>query len=361
MKPKSTRINKRAKQAIDESLPLEIIHAGDFHVGSCRSAFNYLERHRLMFQGIIDLVIERKKHANVVVALAGDMLDRKTITEEERNLLLWFIIQLVHLKVHIVVINGNHDYYNEDGITMIHPLHLMQSLCPKLLHVVVDNADVVNIPELDVSFLCVPCQQDLTTKKLRKTLSKLDQRSTCSRRYGLVHEAINGSIANDNHKMKNNCDIPDHELDGILCGDIHRMQQIGKKAWYCGSPLQVKSDEDLEKGVLLWKAGVDDPKQIVLKNVPKIIKVTSVKELRKLEGTQHTVKYVGEKRVESDAVNVSIQPNLKVLEKKRKIVDCVEEITNDVSADLGAWLKSSGLSDDEIEEAVGMVDAELTK
>lgn len=342
----------------------EIVHTGDLHTGACRFAYDYLKRHAAVFKGILEYVRARL-HAgkNVIVVIAGDLLDRKTITEDERNIALRFVVSLVKLKVHVVVINGNHDFYNEDGVTMIHPLHIMQSLCPKYLHVVTTNPDVVNIKELDVSFVCIPCQQDLTTKKLLGLVTAQLPKASCSRRYGVVHEAINGSIASDNHVMKTGCDLPDIGLDGILLGDIHKAQRIGKSAWYCGSPLQVKSNEDPYKGFLLWKSGVEDPELVILKNVPRIITVTSEKQLRKYENTKHTVKYVGKKRVESEAVNVSIQRNLKSMVQKmnKKIADKVLDVTNNVTDGLEDWLKHKGAEPDDIEEALGIVENELTK
>jgi DNA repair exonuclease SbcCD nuclease subunit len=247
-----------------------------------------------MLQAFIDIAREKSESGiNVIVALGGDLADRKNMLEEERDLIIWFVVELVRLGIHVVVINGNHDYYNEDGLTMIHPLHTMQLLCPKKLHVVVDRPGIVDIKELDVSFLCIPCQQDLTTKSLRKLLEKMSAKAKCSRRYGLVHEAINGSIANDNHKMSTKCDIPKHDLDGILLNDIHRYQKVGRAAWYSGSPLQVKSNEDLDKGILVWRSGITDPERVLLDTVPKIIQVDSEKALRKLEGTKHSVTYTG--------------------------------------------------------------------
>lgn len=347
-----------------QSPDFEIVHTGDLHTGACRFAYDYLNRHAKAFKGITAYVRKRKQAGvNVIVVIAGDLLDRKTITEDERNLALGFVVGLVKLGVHVVVINGNHDFYNEDGVTMIHPLHIMQSLCPKYLHVVTDNPDVVNLCDLDVSFVCVPCQQDLTTTKLMKLISGQLSKVECTRRYGVVHEAINGSLASDNHVMKTSCDLPDTGLDGILLGDIHKAQRIGKSAWYCGSPLQIKSNEDPYKGFLVWKSGVEDPELVILKHVPRIITVTSEKALRKYEGTKHTVKYVGKKRVESEAVNVSIQRNLKSMVQKmnKKISQTVVEVTNNVTEGLEDWLKRKGAEADEVEEALGIVEEELTK
>ena len=345
-----------------KSASFEIVHTGDIHVGACRSVFDYLNRHKTALQEIIDLVAAKVAAGiNVAVALGGDLADRKNMSEEERDLIMWFVVELVRLGVHVIIINGNHDFYNEDGLTMIHPLHTMQKLCPKKLHVVVDNPDVVDIPELDLSFLCIPCHLDLTTKRLRNMLDKLEKKAKCRYRYGLVHEAINGSIANDNHKMSTKCDIPETKLDGILLNDIHRCQRVGRAAWYSGSPLQIKSNEDPEKGVLVWKCGIEDPELVLLRSVPKIIEVKTEKMLRKLEGTKHSVTYVGKKRIESDAVNVRMQPNLKTIQKKIDVTDAVAEVSENVVEGLGDALKADGLTDEEIVEALGMVEMELTK
>jgi DNA repair exonuclease SbcCD nuclease subunit len=204
-----------------------------------------------MFNAIADIVIGYDADLKIFV-MAGDVADRKNISEEERNLFLSFITRLALAGIKIVVINGNHDFYTE-SLTLLEPLKFLAALNSNI-HVVL--GDPARITINGIGFGCVPCQQDLKTSELEAIAKRLHSQAPCKRFYMVVHEAVFGAV---NHKRtwKAKSDkylrIPDLDfVTGWMLGDIHERQQITSNAWYSGSPIQVKSDENPSNGILQW-------------------------------------------------------------------------------------------------------------
>lgn len=233
------------------SLPA-LFHTGDLHDGAYRFIVDHLERCREMFNAIFDKVISHPNPKKILV-VGGDVYDRKNITEEERNLFLDFITRLLINGVHVIVINGNHDYYVEGGLTLLEPLRFIARL-NKNLHVVLDKPGRVDV--LGLSFGCVPCQQNLNTDALAIIAKRLYKEKPSETFYMVVHEAVRGAV---NHrgtwkaKTDKYLQIPNLSfVTGWLLADIHKRQRIAENAYYCGSPIQIKSDEDPRGGILEW-------------------------------------------------------------------------------------------------------------
>lgn len=340
---------------------IELFHTGDLHFGACRRVHEYMHRIDCVCEGIL-AVVDASKAKHKVVVVAGDLMDGKHPTEEERCRALRFVLDLVHRRIHVVMTNGNHDFVNEDGVTMLDIFIQIQRLESKYLHIVTNNPGVVDIQGIEASFLCVPCRQNLTTSKLKKILSGLKSKAKHKLCYGVVHEAINGSISSDTHTMKTDCDAP--EIDGIrglMLGDIHKCQKVGNRAWYCGSPYQTKFNEDKHKGLLVWRPENDDPELVLLRGVPKLIETSDAKELKKYENTKHTVHYVGTEHPEIDSPNITVHPNLKLVRESTTVARVVEETRHSALLGLKEHLKHDGLSEDEIEEGYADAEKELAR
>jgi DNA repair exonuclease SbcCD nuclease subunit len=284
-----------------------LFHVADLHIGGFRFAHDYITRTTTALDAIVSLV-RKHKSKNKIVVVAGDLVDRSDLHEIERLLAEKFVVDLLEAGAIVIEIEGNHDYFDESGLSMLHTFQQLQRLHPKRLFVVTGNPQVIDLDNVGLSFVCVPCKQNLTTKKLRGILSEHQSKARYRKRcYGVVHEAINGCLGSDLHVMQTKCDLPEHNLKGLLMGDLHKCQKIGTRSWYCGSPLQTRYEEDPEKGVLIWTPDSDDPDLVLLQGIPKLIKVTSKKEVSKLAGTKHSVQYVGSERIECDASNVRVR------------------------------------------------------
>lgn len=342
------------------SKDLASFHIADLHIGSCRSIHKYLDRTRTMCSSIQE-VVARHDVKNKVLVIAGDLLDGKTPTEEERRIALDFVLWFAARKIHVVLINGNHDYFDEQGTTMIDMFHSIKAVEKKYLHVVTNDPAVVDLDEYGVSYLCVPCRQNLTTKKLQKIIenlySKAHNQDCC---YGVVHEALSGSMANAKHVMKTECGIPViKSVKGIMLGDIHLRQKLSDGVWYCGSPIMTKFNDSKDKGMLVWYPKQVDPEVVLLPNVPKLIEITDPKKIKKYENTKHAVKYTGRERVEVSAPNIAVHPNLKAITEVQTTQRVVEKTKHSVLIGLREFLLKDGLSDDETNEAIKMVEKRL--
>ena len=230
---------------------MALFHAADLHVGAYRFVPDQLARCKEVLDAVVAKVVGHPDRLKILV-LAGDLADRKNLTEEERNLILDFVVNLLTAHVHVVVENGNHDFMNE-ALTMLEPLRYLAKLSP-YLHVVLGQPGRITIG--DFGFGCVPCQQDLTTKQLEGIARDLYKRAPCKTFYMVVHEAVYGST-NFRTTWKAKSDkylkIPNLSfVTGWMLGDIHQRQAIMPNAWYAGSPLQIKADENPTSGILEW-------------------------------------------------------------------------------------------------------------
>lgn len=347
-----------------------VFHTADLHIGSCRNIYDYLNRARIMCMQIIE-VVKKTPGKHKVVVIAGDLMHGKSPTEPERILAFDFILGLLETGAYVVMVNGNHDFYNEDGVTMIDTIQMISKLSSNKLHVVTNTPRVVDIAEAKASFLCVPCRQNLTTKKLRRILKDLSESAQYGLRYGVVHEAISGSVEKNNYVLKTNCEIPEHGgIEGLLLGDIHIRQKVGDRAWYCGNPYQTRYNDGKDKGILIWRPGQEDPEVVLLKNVPRLIETSDPDKVKKFENTKHSVRYVGSKHIETTAINVTSIPNLKAVTARSKFGDeqpddgsdeGLETVSCSALTGLREFLKAEGLDDSEIEEGYALTDTEINK
>ena len=288
----STPVRAPASQA-GASASLAIFHTADLHSGAFRFLPNYLQRTVTALSNISKVVLASQATTRILV-IAGDLYDRKMITEAERNVVLDFITNLVANKVHVVVINGNHDFYTEEH-TLLEPLRFMSRLNP-YLHVVLDDPGLVVIGK--IAFGCVPCQQHLSTDRLEgyaKSMYAEAQAAGTTVFYMVVHEAIFGAVnhrrtwvAKDEGKYLKIPDLP--WVKGWMLGDIHEAQEILPNAKYSGAPLQIKSDESERCCILQW-AG-DKTRKIIIPT-PGFRATDDIETAKSMAAEGHIVRYTG--------------------------------------------------------------------
>ncbi len=310
-----------------------VLHAADLHLGGFRFAYNYLERTQKCCDAFVERILGLKVKV-IILVICGDLWDTKALKEDERAIGTRMLLRLLQDKrVHIVLTNGNHDYYDHKGLTMIHQFQSLQEFgIADKLHVVSNDPGMVtvDVQNLKYVFLCVPCQQNLTTKELRgliKTMRKLapKKRTRC---YTVIHEAIANSTNENGYKFEAKVTIPGIEdIDGHMLGDIHRRQQMSENAWYCGSPWQTHYDEEFEKGILRW---IGSSVELLTIEVPRLIETKSVKVAKRYANTEHSVRYVGLEAVDFDAPNIQVAPKAEG-EKDDAPLDFSELDTEDIN------------------------------
>ena len=271
-----------------------VFHCADLHTGAFRYIPDALSRTKKMFSEIKRVVLSipaRYRILNIV----GDAYDRKTITEEERNAFIEFVVDMLLSDVHVILINGNHDFYNE-SLTLLEPVKQMARLAGHL-HVHTKTPGVTTIG--DISFGCVPCTQCITTDQLKATAAMLYKQAHVENKppkafYMLVHEAVFGAV---NHKRtwKAKSDkylrVPNLDfVTGWQLGDIHECQQIHERAWYSGAPYQVKSDESERCGILQWAGSRT---RFHTLNVPGFRYTDNIEVAKKLAAEGHYVRFTG--------------------------------------------------------------------
>jgi len=289
-----------------------LVHTADLHIGGFRHTYNYLERTAICCDALIESILAHK-HKKIIVAVTGDLIDGRGIKEPERNLAIRFIYRLLSDKrVTIVMVNGNHEYYDHSGLTMLHGFsELERSKLLGNIHVVTNdpNTVVVQFDNLRYRFLCVPCQQDLTAKGLRTLLRKMLDDGDYTRTYAIVHEAFSGAVGDNGRPIQSKLsfDNINVDIDGYMLGDIHKRQALSKNAWYCGSPWQTKYNEDRKSGYLVWEKS--KPKFIRIK-VPTLIETHELDVANKYANTKHSVRYTG-LDVPDEAPNVFHVPKIR--------------------------------------------------
>ena len=349
------------------------LHAADLHVGGFRFAFNYLERtETALNQMLATITATAKTVKHLVFTLAGDLVHLKFPTERERALVHRFVSGVCAIpNIEFILLEGNHDYYDHDGFTMLHAFGEFRTHMPNL-RIVTGKPRVItyDFENTSVSYMCVPCQQHLTTADMQAVLARMRKTARGEYVYAVIHECFIGSSNESGYAYKSKLELPEDDgVDGYLLGDIHMRQQLGKRAFYCGSPWQTRFDEvDAVKGVLLWHPGVIVPEFVQIKGVPRLIETLLPEHARKFANTEHTVRYIGRTPLDFTAPNVSWVP--KLLDKvdddpKEGVVavrdtDSIRAVTHvDLTHGLKGFCLKKKLDDADTELGVALVQSAL--
>jgi DNA repair exonuclease SbcCD nuclease subunit len=350
-----------------------ILQAADLHLGGFRHAYNYLGRTKACCDEFVSKVLSIKAK-KIILVISGDFWDGRGIKETERTLGDALILALLQdPRIHVVMINGNHEYYDHSGLTMIHGFESLAKFdMTKNLHVVTNDpkTEIVTIDDLSYRFLCVPCQQHLTTKALRKILKALLKTSSgsCTRTYAVIHEALSNAISDNGTPIESKLDLSSFDdIDGYMLGDIHKRQSMGHNAWYCGSPWQTKYNEDSKAGFLRWRGS---EVELVELKVPKLLETNDIAIAKKYADTKHSVRYTGLEPLGFEALNVSHVPQVKRSSENNNNNDVVLDVrdinrvrsitTKDMTDNLPTFLETKAkLSEKEVRIGIKKVKREL--
>lgn len=292
----------------------ELFHTGDMHLGGFRYAFEYMQRTITCLTEMLAAIRERAAGVRfLVVVIAGDFWDTKGILQHERKAGWWFLTNVLKIaNVRILMINGNHDYYDHQGTTMLQDFSEATRVL-KRLHVVTTTPGIVEMElgAAKVGFLCVPCQQHLTTETMAGLITGLRKRTESQYTYAVIHECFLGTSNETGYAYKSKLELAsDSRISGYLLGDIHMRQTLGARAWYCGSPWQTRFMEDPKKGVLIWHQDVAEPEVLELRGIPKLVETSNIARVTKLANTVHSVRYTGLTPLGFQAPNVTHAPRI---------------------------------------------------
>jgi len=243
------------------------LHTADLHIGSLRNAMkeDYLTRSRYMLEQIGTIAREQ---TDGILVIVGDVFDRKLVVNQERDLFLQWVLELGNDGVTSIVINGNHDITGPRK-SNINWLWLLSQ--KKHNRLVVANCQRKLVTVNGQQFLLWPPVEKYDAKLTVKRIAKFVSAKKLADVIVVTHLRIAGSVGANGHTLDG---VNGNTLGcaGVLywaLGDIHKQQAMGANAWYCGAPIQHKSNEPHPGSVLL----VDTKHP----TTPKVIEIKSDK------------------------------------------------------------------------------------
>ena len=244
------------------SRPKKILHCGDLHAFQRKRHSEFKELTRKLCKIVEDEKID-------LIYVGGDIVDSKArLTPEQIETVTYFFYALSSV-CPVIVIPGNHDVdLKQKGsldslspiianVNSVHPIYYLK------------DSGIYNIYEID---WCVwSCLDDLDPF----TLGKLDAGFSI----GCYHGAVKGCVTDSNWEMDGDVSIDIFkDCDNVFLNDIHKRQYFrNDEIAYSGSWYQVKIDEEIDKGGLVWNW---DPK-----------KVKYISEFRKLSNDNGFITY----------------------------------------------------------------------
>jgi DNA repair exonuclease SbcCD nuclease subunit len=232
----------------------KIIHTADIHIRNIKRHDEY----KIQLQKFIDSskeIASDYEFQEVRILLAGDLFHQKIQTSNEQTTLLsWFLKELNKIAP-TIIISGNHDYMesNMDRMDSITPIIKMLELeHVKYIDMELNYESGVYVDDNIVwclySIFCNYCIPDIKIEKINHPDKKF---------IGLFHGAITGSKTDVGFEFEQgmSTDVFDG-LDVVLCGDIHKRQELNYKdikIVYPGSTIQQDKGESVSRhGFLLW-------------------------------------------------------------------------------------------------------------
>ena len=252
-------------------MSLRIIHTADWHIGASRNLPNYLIRQE---NALNELVEKTRKYNPDVFLITGDIFDSNTPKEEERCLIVSTLTNLLiqNPNMHLLIVGGNHDWDKQNN-SMLDSIDLSYKIAGTRFKIVAKETELVSIKKSN--FLCIPCEQNYTKKKLRKIVKRY-HKGTSGDFYVCMHECFKSF--NDLGKQLGKESLP--KLSFVKCwmlGDIHKHQFLLDNAWYSGSLLQTNFGEKPNKGFVLIEDG--EPTFIRIKSPTKLVTINQGDEV----------------------------------------------------------------------------------
>jgi exonuclease SbcD len=220
----------------------KILQCSDIHIGACRDLPNYRDRHQKALRQITDIAATRR----VPLIIAGDVVDNKKTTHEERYLVDEWFGDLEKKKIETIIITGNHDYLY-DGRTQLDGYNVLPF---EYVHFVTWEPRPIVL--CDIGFICIPWRGysvDAIEEIVKRLLPLV---AHCRYRVVVLHECIVGSKGNDGYVIPKGTKIPDiPDITYWALGDLHSLQPANRaNSWYAGAPLQYCFNDDLPKGLI---------------------------------------------------------------------------------------------------------------
>ncbi|NLD19254.1 MAG: exonuclease SbcCD subunit D [Clostridiales bacterium] len=235
---------------------MKIIHLADLHLGKRVNEFPMLEDQEFILRRIINIIDEVKADA---VVIAGDVYDKSVPSAEAVQLFDDFLCRLAKRKLHIFVINGNHDSAERIAFGG----RIMDEAGVHMAPVYDGNIKPVVLEDKwgKVNFYLLPFLKPVYVKRLypddqigtyteavclavEKMRANEDERNLL-----VAHQFVTGGERCESEEISvggsDNVDMRAFKgFDYVALGHLHRPQHVGQEnIRYCGSPLKYSFSE----------------------------------------------------------------------------------------------------------------------
>lgn len=245
---------------------MKIVHLSDLHLGKRVNEFPMLEEQEYILTKILNIIDEEKPEA---VIIAGDVYDKSVPSAEAVALFDDFLFKLSKRGLQVFVISGNHDsseriafggrLMDASGVRMS-PVYSGE-VKPVILHDEYGEVRFYMLPFIKPAHVrkCFPDEEISTyTDAVRVAVDKMNV-DTTKRNVLITHQFVTGAERSESEEISvggtDNVDACVFDsFDYIALGHIHRPQNVGTKARYCGTPLKYSfSEANHEKSVTVIK------------------------------------------------------------------------------------------------------------
>ena len=328
---------------------MRILHTADVHIDASQTVPKYLER---QFHALRKIRLTAIKYKVKYILVSGDLIDTVNVSEEARNKLLSFFIKSsIEDSFTWVLINGNHDKY-DDSHTMLSVFKRLSKIAKNI--VVVENNP--NLLELgDLSVMAIPYNRKVNTDTFREYVE--DGRKRAKGKYYVVmaHFFCTGAKAESGYSKIGKIKIPKEVMwDYMAMGDVHKTQRVHKYAYYSGSPIQKDFGEFLPKGVIVFDLKRKKYKFVEFKPSSKIPQLITLKEVPRKWPANSYVRLITEKESNEDLPECVLQNVVEVQKQEIVAMDL-----DDVKHRLVDYLSDIGLTPKEQKKAIKSVDKKL--
>lgn len=330
-----------------------------------------------MLQRFVAQAVQRKVD---LVIFAGDTFHTRHEGPEERAAFTQAVRQLRAAGITVIVLTGNHDGTTVIGDPRMSAMRWLLELRLPNVYVFIQDAhgEVIETRGGQVSLTALPYPHKRAFDKVlaemdpeRRVLEAgarveraIDAMAARAREVNpklpqlfVGHLTVGGSTAGSEATMRFSWDVAIRPevldvFDFAALGHIHKLQRIGAKGWYAGSPDHMDfSEEGLEKGFLLAEFGVGTEPQVeVIPSSPRPMQTVVATQA---EGGEWDVAPAPQQLKDGAIVQLLVRPKGKVDAEQ---VGLVERALREAGA---SFIKTRVIAPDVGETARAEVDADL--
>lgn len=328
---------------------MKLLHCSDVHIDASYSIPNHLDR---QFNALHKIRTTAIKYKVEYILVSGDLIDTVNVSEEARNnLLAFFIMSSIKDSFKWVLINGNHDKY-DDSYTMLSVFKRLSRITGNLI-VVENNPKLLEFDNL--SIMAIPYNRKVNTKTFHKYIEDGKKRSKGEYYVVMAHLFCTGAKADSGYNKTGNINIPKEVMwDWMFLGDVHKYQKVHKYAYYSGAPIQKDFGEFLPKGVIVVDLKRKKHKFVSFKPSSKIPQLVTLRDVPKKWPKNTFVRLITNNESNEELPDCVLQNVVEV--QKQEIVSMD---LDDVKHKLVDYLSDIGLNKSEQKKAIKWVDKRL--